>query len=204
MRYLCNTPKVKLPHAVARLIFIPFPVSQQSFQLWISSPFRVMWSGSAVVNAKRNASTRLLYCFRCKSDAAITGILTPFIILTPPCLPLPPQNDRERDHKVRLALGNGIRADTWADFLERFGDIRICECYGATEGNIGFVNYIGKIGAIGKEHFLHKVRREEDEVGAGFEMPLGSGAVSDGMPVRPHSLRHRERGAGPRFQRILR
>ncbi|CAF99827.1 unnamed protein product, partial [Tetraodon nigroviridis] len=68
-----------------------------------------------------------------------------------------PKTDRDRDHNVRLALGNGIRSDTWADFLERFGDIRICECYGATEGNIGFVNYIGKIGAIGKENFLHKM-----------------------------------------------
>lgn len=56
-------------------------------------------------------------------------------------------------------MGNGIRPDTWSDFLDRFGDIRICECYGATEGSLGFVNYIGKIGAIGKEHFLHKVRR---------------------------------------------
>ncbi|XP_074523054.1 long-chain fatty acid transport protein 2-like [Halichoeres trimaculatus] len=68
-----------------------------------------------------------------------------------------PKRDNDKDHKVRLALGNGIRADTWADFLERFGDIRICECYGATEGNVGFVNYVGKIGAIGREHFLHKM-----------------------------------------------
>ncbi|XP_044050614.1 very long-chain acyl-CoA synthetase-like [Siniperca chuatsi] len=68
-----------------------------------------------------------------------------------------PKRDNDRDHKVRLALGNGIRADTWADFLQRFGDIRICECYGATEGNVGFVNYVGKVGAIGKEHFLHKM-----------------------------------------------
>ncbi|XP_023264545.1 very long-chain acyl-CoA synthetase [Seriola lalandi dorsalis] len=68
-----------------------------------------------------------------------------------------PKRDNDRDHKVRLAVGNGIRADTWAEFLQRFGDIRICECYGATEGNVGFVNYIGKIGAIGKEHFLHKM-----------------------------------------------
>ncbi|XP_045887740.1 very long-chain acyl-CoA synthetase-like [Micropterus dolomieu] len=68
-----------------------------------------------------------------------------------------PKKDNDRDHKVRLALGNGIRADSWADFLQRFGDIRICECYGATEGNIGFVNYIGKVGAIGKEHFLQKM-----------------------------------------------
>ncbi|XP_067441175.1 long-chain fatty acid transport protein 2-like [Thunnus thynnus] len=68
-----------------------------------------------------------------------------------------PKRDNDKDHKVRLALGNGIRTDTWADFLQRFGDIHICECYGATEGNIGFVNYVGKIGAIGKEHFLHKM-----------------------------------------------
>uniref|UniRef100_A0A8C4IID5 long-chain-fatty-acid--CoA ligase n=1 Tax=Dicentrarchus labrax TaxID=13489 RepID=A0A8C4IID5_DICLA len=68
-----------------------------------------------------------------------------------------PKRDNDRDHKVRLALGNGIRADIWADFLQRFGDIRICECYGATEGNIGFVNYVGKVGAIGREHFLHKM-----------------------------------------------
>ncbi|XP_059214852.1 long-chain fatty acid transport protein 2-like [Centropristis striata] len=68
-----------------------------------------------------------------------------------------PKRDNDRDHKVRVALGNGIRADTWADFLQRFGDIRICECYGATEGNIGFVNYVGKVGAIGKEHFLYKM-----------------------------------------------
>ncbi|KAM9860879.1 long-chain fatty acid transport protein 2-like [Aulostomus maculatus] len=68
-----------------------------------------------------------------------------------------PKRDHDRDHKVRLALGNGIRADTWADFLQRFGDVSICECYGATEGNIIFFNYVGKIGAIGKEHFLHKL-----------------------------------------------
>lgn len=68
-----------------------------------------------------------------------------------------PKSDTDKDHKVRIAMGNGIRPDTWSDFLDRFGDIRICECYGATEGSIGFVNYIGKIGAIGKEHFLHKM-----------------------------------------------
>ena len=63
-----------------------------------------------------------------------------------------------------MAIGNGIRADTWSDFLQRFGDIRICECYGATEGNVGFINYIGKVGAIGKENFLQKVSADDLEL----------------------------------------
>ncbi|CAN9507170.1 unnamed protein product [Ophioblennius macclurei] len=67
-----------------------------------------------------------------------------------------PKKDNDRDHGVRLAVGNGIRADTWAEFLQRFGDVRIVECYGATEGNSGFMNYVGKVGAVGKEHFLFK------------------------------------------------
>ncbi|MED6276854.1 hypothetical protein CHARACLAT_007166 [Characodon lateralis] len=68
-----------------------------------------------------------------------------------------PKKDNDKDHKVRLAMGNGIRAETWANFLKRFGNIRICECYGATESNVGFINYVGKVGAIGREHFLDKM-----------------------------------------------
>ncbi|XP_067246809.1 solute carrier family 27 member 2a isoform X2 [Chanodichthys erythropterus] len=68
-----------------------------------------------------------------------------------------PQRDGERDHSVRLALGNGIRADTWEEFLRRFGNVRICEGYGATEGNVGFINYIGKIGSIGRVTAVHKM-----------------------------------------------
>ncbi|KAK2894347.1 hypothetical protein Q8A67_011576 [Cirrhinus molitorella] len=68
-----------------------------------------------------------------------------------------PKRDSDRDHSVRLALGNGIRADTWEEFLRRYGNVHICECYGATEGNIGFVNYIGKIGSIGRVSAIHKM-----------------------------------------------
>ncbi|MBN3296310.1 S27A2 synthetase, partial [Amia calva] len=68
----------------------------------------------------------------------------------------PLQRDNDRDHKVRIAIGNGLRADVWKDFLKRFGDIRITEFYGATEANIGFVNYVGKIGAIGRVNFVQR------------------------------------------------
>ncbi|XP_010156856.1 PREDICTED: very long-chain acyl-CoA synthetase, partial [Eurypyga helias] len=67
-----------------------------------------------------------------------------------------PQRDNDQDHKVRLAIGNGIRADVWRKFIQRFGNINILEFYASTEGNISFVNYTGKIGAVGRVNCLQK------------------------------------------------
>ncbi|XP_015281339.1 PREDICTED: very long-chain acyl-CoA synthetase isoform X2 [Gekko japonicus] len=67
-----------------------------------------------------------------------------------------PKKDSDRDHRVRIALGNGLRADVWREFIRRFGNIRIYEFYAATEGNVGFVNYTGKIGAVGRLNYFHK------------------------------------------------
>lgn len=68
------------------------------------------------------------------------------------------QRDNDKDHKVRLAIGNGLRAEIWREFLNRFGDMDIREFYASTEGNVGFINYAGKIGAIGRVNFFHRVR----------------------------------------------
>lgn len=78
------------------------------------------------------------------------------MVLFDPLLLLP-QKPNDRDHKVRLALGNGLRGDVWREFIKRFGDIHIYEGYGSTEGNIGFMNYTRKIGAIGRVNYLQKV-----------------------------------------------
>ncbi|MEQ2265233.1 hypothetical protein XENORESO_004203 [Xenotaenia resolanae] len=67
-----------------------------------------------------------------------------------------PKRDNDRDHKVRLAIGNGVRAEVWREFLNRFGNIKVLEFYASTEGNVGFLNYAGKIGAVGRVHFLHQ------------------------------------------------
>ncbi|XP_019935901.2 long-chain fatty acid transport protein 2 [Paralichthys olivaceus] len=66
------------------------------------------------------------------------------------------KKENDKDHKVRLAIGNGIRADIWREFLSRFGNIEVQEFYASTEGNVGFVNYAGKIGAIGRVNFFHR------------------------------------------------
>lgn len=46
----------------------------------------------------------------------------------------------EREHRVRLVFGNGLRAQIWHEFIERFGVEQIGEFYGATEGNANVVN----------------------------------------------------------------
>lgn len=61
-----------------------------------------------------------------------------------------PAKASDKQHKVRLAVGNGLRPDIWATVLKRFGeDIKICEFYGSTEGNVGLMNAGFRVGAIG-------------------------------------------------------
>lgn len=62
-----------------------------------------------------------------------------------------PQQANEGNHPVRLFMGNGLRQDVWEEMLRRFGNIRVMEFYGATEGNTFMINLTGeKIGSIGR------------------------------------------------------
>jgi len=51
-----------------------------------------------------------------------------------------PPKDTDRKHKVRVICGNGLRPAIWDEFTGRFGIARVCEFYGASEGNTAFVN----------------------------------------------------------------
>ena len=61
-----------------------------------------------------------------------------------------PEHPLERRHKLRVAIGNGLRPEIWPRFQERFQIPRIMEFYGATEGNVGMISYDGHVGAIGR------------------------------------------------------
>jgi fatty-acyl-CoA synthase len=61
-----------------------------------------------------------------------------------------PPHEKERAHKLRVAIGNGLRPEIWPQFKERFRIPHIMEFYGATEGNVGMINYSGQVGAIGR------------------------------------------------------
>ena len=61
-----------------------------------------------------------------------------------------PESDDERRHKIRMAFGNGLRQDVWAQLKSRFRIPEVLEFYGATEGNVSMFNFDGRIGAIGR------------------------------------------------------
>jgi acyl-CoA synthetase (AMP-forming)/AMP-acid ligase II len=77
-------------------------------------------------------------------------------------LAAPPRPDDGTRHRVRLALGNGLRADVWERFKERFGIETIAEFYGATESVAASWNLnrnpfssgaIGQVGLLGDLYF---------------------------------------------------
>ena len=60
-----------------------------------------------------------------------------------------PYRPSEKQHSVRVAVGNGLRPQIWNEFQSRFGIGRIGEFYGSTEGNVGFFNVDNTPGACG-------------------------------------------------------
>jgi fatty-acyl-CoA synthase len=61
-----------------------------------------------------------------------------------------PTSEIETKHRLRLAVGNGLRGDIWEAFAARFAIPQILEFYAATEGNFSLFNVEGKVGAVGR------------------------------------------------------
>ncbi|MES2895397.1 MAG: long-chain-acyl-CoA synthetase [Pseudomonadota bacterium] len=100
--------------------------------------------GSAVVKKKFSAS-------HFWSDVVAEGC-TMFVYIGELCRYLVnhPEAEDEHSHKIRLAFGNGLRGDVWAEMKARFRIPEILEFYGSTEGNVSLFNFDGKVGAIGR------------------------------------------------------
>jgi fatty-acyl-CoA synthase len=71
------------------------------------------------------------------------GELCRYLINSPP-------HPNERSHRLRLACGNGLRADIWREFKQRFRIPRVIEFYAATEGNVTLFNFDGQEGSVGR------------------------------------------------------
>lgn len=51
-----------------------------------------------------------------------------------------PEQANDKEHKIKVIIGNGLRAEIWEQFQQRFGIERINEFYGASECNLMFTN----------------------------------------------------------------
>jgi fatty-acyl-CoA synthase len=60
-----------------------------------------------------------------------------------------PPSPEEHEHRLRLCCGNGLRADIWTKFRDRFAIPQIIEFYAASEGTFSLFNIENEPGAIG-------------------------------------------------------
>ncbi|ROL43850.1 Long-chain fatty acid transport protein 3 [Anabarilius grahami] len=138
MRYLCNTPK-----SLKLYIYIPSPLSRNPRHI----------TNTALITAS-SIHRFLAFVNAALKDAAVGRFRVP--IPSANATRNMARHVSDQVHNVRMAIGNGIRPEVWRTFISRFGHVDIKEFYGSTEGTLGFLNYAGKIGAIGRVNSFHK------------------------------------------------
>jgi fatty-acyl-CoA synthase len=108
--------------------------------LYHNNALTVSWgatlgTGAALALDRKFSASRFWDRIRHYDAAAFSyiGELCRYLLAQPP-------SPRDREHRVRACIGNGLRPEIWRAFKERFGIERVCEFYGASEGNLVFVN----------------------------------------------------------------
>lgn len=103
----------------------------------------LLHGASLVIRSKFSASNFWADCitYGC-TVAQYIGEMCRYLLSVPVC-------PEERQHKVRLMFGNGLRPQIWETFVTRFGIKQIGELYGSTEGNSNIVNINSTVGAVG-------------------------------------------------------
>ena len=128
-------------------IYAPLPLYHgESLFVGFSSAFRI---GGAFASRRQFSASAFLDDVRRHDAVAFVyvGELCRYLLRQPPTA-------RDRDHRLRVAAGAGLRPDIWTPFVERFGLARVIEMYGATEGNIALQNFDNRPGSVGKPHAL--------------------------------------------------
>ena len=111
----------------------------------VAAPCSMLCAGASVVIAEKFSASSFwddIVRFDCTVFQYI-GELCRYLLKAP-------SSEREARHRLRLAVGNGLRGDIWEEFASRFAIPQILEFYAATEGNFSLFNVEGKPGAIGR------------------------------------------------------
>ncbi|WAR00325.1 S27A6-like protein [Mya arenaria] len=117
------------------VIYVTMPLFHSS--ALIVGFFQCMWAGATCVLRKRFSRSQFF------PDCRRYGV-TVIIYIGEMC------SADDTNHKVRVAIGNGLRQDIFSEFRTRFKIKHIAEIYGPTEGNVGYLNVLNKDGSIGR------------------------------------------------------
>ncbi|SCY05405.1 long-chain-acyl-CoA synthetase [Desulfoluna spongiiphila] len=121
----------------------------------IAWPHSLMWGGTVALARKFSAGRFWDDVRRFKASHFIyVGELCRYLYNQPP-------RPDDKDNPLRVILGNGMRAEYWEAFQERFGIEKVLEVYGATEGVGGLMNRKGVPGMIGQLSLAGIVRMGE-------------------------------------------
>ena len=91
-----------------------------------------------------------------------------------------PPRANDREHSLRAMIGAGLQTQTWRAFLDRFGPVRIVECYGSSEGVCNLINLEGRIGSVGREApGENRLRIVRFDVDSGLPARDGQGRLID-------------------------
>lgn len=111
----------------------------------VAAPCSMLCAGGSVAIAKKFSASSFwddIVRFDCTIFQYI-GELCRYLLKAP-------ASEQEGRHRLRLAVGNGLRGDIWEAFASRFAIPQILEFYAATEGTFSLFNIEGKPGAIGR------------------------------------------------------
>lgn len=125
------------------VIYVPLP-------LFHTNPLCSGW-GTALVTGASMAMRRRFSVSSFWPDVRRFNA-TSFVYIGEVCrylLSAPPHAD-ERNHRLKVAVGNGMSPAIWSRFTERFGIPVVREFYGSTEGNAFAMNVEGKPGMVGR------------------------------------------------------
>jgi fatty-acyl-CoA synthase len=158
----------------------------------VAAPGAVLVNGGSVAICEKFSAQRFWEEVR-RWDCTLMqyiGEICRYLVNTPP-------QPGETEHRIRLACGNGLRADVWEVFKSRFRIPQILEFYAATEGNVTLFNYEEKPGAIGRipPFLAHRFRTslvrfdlDKGEPARGDEgrcVPCGANEVGEAIGPSP-------------------
>lgn len=140
--FLAGAIRYQLGFTTEDRIYTPLPLYHTAGGA-MSIGQAVLYGTCVVIRKKFSASSYFLDIVKYNCTVAqYIGEMCRYILSTPP-------KPEDRNHKLKVIFGNGLRPQIWEKFVERFNIPKVGEFYGATEGNANIVNVDNTVGAIG-------------------------------------------------------